>query len=178
MKTNWKKVGTFAGWVFLAGAGLAIADLVFEGNSIEGVQVIAGKNSSTGKTLVPKVDSATGGLIVTQFPQTCSNPWITTINTTSGADTSLALTGCVSGTCKRVVVDNIGSNPVLIQTNSSTGTSGIWLAGATAHPEMMHAVDLSFGPAVTAIYKSTTGATAPAAYGTIGASETVVTACD
>jgi hypothetical protein len=65
MKTNWKKVGTFAGWVFLAGAGLAIADLVFEGNSIEGVQVIAGKNSSTGKTLVPKVDPTTGGLTVT-----------------------------------------------------------------------------------------------------------------
>ena len=111
-------------------------------------------------------------------PGKCSNPWITTIDTTSGADTSLALTGCVSETCKRVVVDNVGSNPVLIQVNSSTGTSGIWLAGATAHPEMMHSVDLSFGPAVTAIYKSTTGATAPAAYGTTGASETVVTACD
>lgn len=206
MKTNWKKVGTVAGWVFLAGAGLAIADLVFEGNTIEGVQVIAGKDSSTGKSLVPKVDPVTGGLVVSgtitasttglatsakqdtgntslssidgKTPGKCSNQWITTIDTTSGADTSLALTGCVSGTCKRVVVDNVGSNPVLIQVNSSAGTAGLWLAGATAHPEMQHSADLSFGPAVTAIYKSTTGATAPAAYGTIGDSETVVTACD
>ena len=100
------------------------------------------------------------------------------IDTSSGTDQSVSLTGCVSGTCKRVVIDNVGSNPVLIQTNSSTGTSGLWLAGATAHPEMQHSADLSFGPAVTALYKTTTGVTAPAAYGTIGASELVVSACD
>lgn len=150
-------------------------------------------NTSIGATneTAASTDTATSGLngrlqriaqrltaLLALDPGKCSNPWITTIDTTSGADTSLALTGCVSETCKRVVVDNVGSNPVLIQVNSSTGTSGIWLAGATAHPEMMHSVDLSFGPAVTAIYKSTTGATAPAAYGTTGASETVVTACD
>lgn len=125
---------------------------------------------SHAQTSIPGPGSAT--------VQACANPWITTIDTTSGADTSLALTGCVSGTCKHVVVDNVGSNPVLIQVNSSTGTSGIWLAPATTLPAMMHSVDLSFGPAVTAVYKSTTEATAPAAYGTIGASETVVTACD
>ena len=111
-------------------------------------------------------------------PGKCSNPWISVIDTSSGTDQSVSLTGCVSGTCKRVVIDNVGSNPVLIQTNSSTGTSGLWLAGATAHPEMQHSADLSFGPAVTALYKTTTGVTAPAAYGTIGASELVVSACD
>lgn len=34
MKTNWKKVGTFAGWVFLAGAGLAIAAKAPQGESM------------------------------------------------------------------------------------------------------------------------------------------------
>lgn len=125
----------------------------------------------------PMYCSVTSGAVTTT-PARCSNPWVSVIDVQTGTDQSIALTGCVTGTCKSVVVDNIGSNPVLIQTNSATGTSGVWLAGATAHPEMMHSVDLSQGPAVTALYKTTTGVTAPAAYGTIGSSELLVTACD
>ena len=63
-KTKPKRLLEYTAFVLLLGTGLAVAQLAFEGNNIDGVQVIAGKNSSTGKTLVPKVDPATGGLVV------------------------------------------------------------------------------------------------------------------
>lgn len=88
MKTNWKRITEYVAFTLLVFTGLAIADLIYEGNTIEGVQVIAGKNSSTGKSAIPKVNSS-GELLVVASSTSASGPERSmTINIGEKADTS------------------------------------------------------------------------------------------
>lgn len=127
MKPNKKKLFEYTvGFLFML-TGLAIAQLAFEGNSIDGVQVIAGKHSSTGKTAVPKVD-ANGNLLVasgSSLTGSCASVQRTVAIVVDGSSGTTKDCGS-TGTVRRAAIKN-DSRTFRIEVEDSTNTSPIAL---------------------------------------------------
>lgn len=119
--------------------------------------------------------------LIAQTPRVCTGPIKSHITSvaSSSTDASLGVSECTSGTCQMYVVENVGSNAAMVQFNGSSGADGVCLAGATAHPELLWAIDTKSMPAITSAHATNTDpTTCPSAYGSVGATSFKVTLCD
>lgn len=98
----------------------------------------------------------------------------------SGTDVAATLSGiCSGGACKRLLVQNVSSNPCMIQYNSSTGTAGVCVYGGTttAPYEVDSSRWISPTTTITNLYATTTGTTSCPTGVTVGACNLHLVGC-
>lgn len=100
----------------------------------------------------------------------------------SETDAAATLTGiCASGTCKRLIVRNWDTtNSVMVQFNSSTGTTGVCInpAIATGQPTTIDSTDwIAPSVGVANVYRTTTGTTSCPTAATVGAAHMDLIGC-
>lgn len=180
--------------IVLAVAGAARAETrKIQDGSPAGVCTLCGDNGDGTCTLG-------GGSLATSEKQDTGNTSLTSIDgktrnfctsvplgaawNANGSETDAAatLTGvCASGTCKRLIVRNWDTtNSVMVQFNSSTGTTGVCInpAISTGQPTTIDSTDwIAPSVGVTNVYRTTTGTTSCPTAATVGAAHMDLIGC-